>query len=311
MSYLKWVSPARAAALLLVPLLLVLAACGGDSGPTGPGEGDYFIRATIDGQNWSTAPGQVVAGASSPIPGSIFFQGASLGGTIQGLAFSLGRITGPGQYLLGINFGTGTGGIVTYTNGATSYNTPLNGASGTINITEITSNAVAGTFQVTVHPLVGDGDPITITNGQFRAPLSQGFELAPQDQRGNSLSATFSGAATGPFVGGTVVAAGEPATSFGFNGNNQTYMVSLSLSHVTTTGQLPLQTTVPLRRLTVTRNGVTGMWGGTAADVGTITITSLTDTRIQGTFSGTLAPVAGAVGTLEVTNGKFDILLDP
>lgn len=309
MSYLKWVLPARAVALLLAPLL-TFAACGGD-GPTDPEDGDYYIRATINGQNWNSAPNQVFSGASGPIPGSLFFQGASLSGTTQGMAISLSRITGPGQYLLGMNIGTGSGGIVTYTNGTASYSTRLDGAAGTINITEISSTAVAGTFEFTAHPTVGSAPHVTVTNGQFRAPLSQGFQVATQEQRGSSITATFGGALTGPFVGATVGRAGAPATLITMNGNNLTYTVSLALSNVAATGAVPLQETLPIRSVTVMRNGETGRWGGTANDVGTLTVTSLTATRIQGTFSGTLAPTLGAVGDLQITNGQFDILLDP
>src|SRR4029078_8310558 len=50
---------------------------------------------------------------------------------------------------------------------------------------------------------------------------------------------------------------------------------------------------------------------GVSADVGTITITSLTKTRAKGTFSATLSPQPGTaavtIGPLTITNGSFDI----
>ena len=52
--------------------------------------------------------------------------------------------------------------------------------------------------------------------------------------------------------------------------------------------------------------------GGLVATVimtiaGTLTITTLTPTRIAGTFSGTLAPNAQTTGTMTVANGAFDV----
>jgi hypothetical protein len=50
-------------------------------------------------------------------------------------------------------------------------------------------------------------------------------------------------------------------------------------------------------------------WGLTASDVGTVTITSVTATRLRGTFSATLQPQAGSSQTqpLTITGGTFDV----
>lgn len=307
MSHPKWTSQFRAVVFWLAPLL-ILTACG-DDGPTGPGQGEYYISASINGQSWNALSNQIVAGPSSAIPGSIFFQGASLGNPGHAVAIALGRITGPGQYPLGMNPGTGSGGIVTYTSGAQAFTTPLTGAAGSITISEISSDAVTGTFQLTATPLVGDEAPVSITNGRFHVPLSSGFEVAPPEERGNLISLTFGGAATGQFVGGTVAAAGEPGTLMTFSGTNQTYTVIVALSSVSAVGTVPLQNTLPIRRISVQPSSGTGVWGNNPNDSGTITVTSVTGGRIQGTFTGTLAPSQGAVGNLQVTNGQFDIMI--
>ena len=53
-------------------------------------------------------------------------------------------------------------------------------------------------------------------------------------------------------------------------------------------------------------------WGGTAADQGTVTIESISNARLVGTFSGTLAPIGPpARPPLVVTDGQFDVRRSP
>ena len=55
-------------------------------------------------------------------------------------------------------------------------------------------------------------------------------------------------------------------------------------------------------------NDYEGFYSGTAqADPFTVTITSITATRVIGTFKGTLTPLAGAPGTKVITGGTFDV----
>ena len=62
---------------------------------------------------------------------------------------------------------------------------------------------------------------------------------------------------------------------------------------------------MPVRKLTVFVNGAAVGYGGTQADVGTMTINSVTAKRMSGSFSATLAQVGGA-GSMTVT-GNFDV----
>jgi hypothetical protein len=54
---------------------------------------------------------------------------------------------------------------------------------------------------------------------------------------------------------------------------------------------------------------VNGWRSDQAGGSGSVTITSLTTTRMRGTFTATLGPIpnTGAAGTLAVANGSFDI----
>ncbi len=57
--------------------------------------------------------------------------------------------------------------------------------------------------------------------------------------------------------------------------------------------------------------GSQSWWTPLNGKAGTITITSLTSTRVAGTFSGELGPLAGGAGTVHITNGKFDVPRNP
>ncbi len=74
-----------------------------------------------------------------------------------------------------------------------------------------------------------------------------------------------------------------------------------------TSGPLTDAGTVPIRTVRVQRAGTTNAWGGLSGDVGTLTITSITATRMAGSFSGTLAPISGGGAGLVVLNGQFDV----
>ncbi len=286
-------------------LMLLAAGCGGGGGTTGPGTpATGTIAATVDGVAFSTTAAQSVA--VSTTPGSLAFQGTQVaGGAARVMSFSLAFIPGTGTYPLGANIGTTPGGIVTYVNGATSYSTPLSGTAGTITITSLTAARVAGTFAFTATPLVGSGAAAVATGGTFDVPRSAGYVVPTADLAGSTITATIGGS---PRVMATVTGAGGGSASRFFGGQDLVWSISLSAGPYsapasgTLTGQ-----TVPLRRIVVQRLGTTQTWGGAGGDTGTFTITSITPTRIVGTFSGTLAPNAGATGTLAVTGGTFDV----
>ena len=70
-------------------------------------------------------------------------------------------------------------------------------------------------------------------------------------------------------------------------------------------------TAAPARTITVGSN-FTGspadIWGGDVTDTGTVTITSLTATRIQGHYSATLKNVIGADAVVPLSiNGTFTL----
>jgi hypothetical protein len=57
--------------------------------------------------------------------------------------------------------------------------------------------------------------------------------------------------------------------------------------------------------------GVNSWWTPLDGDAGSITITSMANGRVAGHFEATLAPLAGGTGTVEVTQGQFNVPINP
>jgi len=293
----------------LVPVfvLAALSGCGSD-GPSGPdGDSEYYLSARIDGAQWSADPSLIyVAATSEATPAMITFQGSTLDGGGRSIVFHLARIPGPGTYPLGMNIGTGTGGIASYVTGGVGWNTPLTGAAGTVTISSITESTVTGTFEFVATRADGVAGTVTVEQGRFRVPLNSGFTPATADELGNRVTGTVDGS---PWNAATVVAVGNPATLAGLTASNDQYMVTISFGPIDGPGSGPLAPGVPIRRVYAQRMGGTGGWGGTNLDDGTLTIESLTATRVKGRVTGTLSPVAGANGTLRIEDLEFDVRL--
>jgi hypothetical protein len=290
---------------LMLGAVLGLFGCGGDA--AGPGEGSGNFQASIDGSAWSADPALIVTWTSTTaVAGTLGFQGSTLGSDGRSLAINLSRIPGIGTYPIGVNIGTATGGIGTLSRGSQGWTTPLSGAAGTLTIATLTEDRVSGTFSFEMDPVGTSGPRIAVTNGRFDLPMSPGFVAATPAQLGSRVSGSIAATA---WNAATVATSGAPGTLFVATASNDAYMVSLTMGPVTGSG--PLSTGVPARRVSVQRIGGPGTWGGTAADQGTLTITSLAGGRMVGTVSASLAGTAGTVGTLVLQNIAFDLRLDP
>jgi hypothetical protein len=116
------------------------------------------MSASIDGSAWSTT----IVGAN-PGAGFIIIAGASVGGqTTVGLTIAL---SGTGTQTMGP--GTLTAGSVLI--GSQMWQANTSAGSGSITLTTMTSNRVAGTFTFTAKGLGISVAPATrvVTNGQF------------------------------------------------------------------------------------------------------------------------------------------------
>jgi hypothetical protein len=154
----------RHTSITVLSAALLIAACGGGSksGPTSPtttttGTG-RSMSASIDGTQWSTT----IVGAN-PGAGFIIIAGSNVGGqTTVGLTIATG---GTGTQTIGP--GTLAAGSVLI--GSQMWQANSFGGGGTITLTTVTSNRVAGTFTFTAKALVNSVTPATrvVTSGQF------------------------------------------------------------------------------------------------------------------------------------------------
>jgi hypothetical protein len=290
-------------------LAFLLAACGGST-PTDPGGGGggggngNAFSATIDGTAWSANQATITsAGNTSQLPGGLIFSGGTLTQPSRSLVINLGRISGPGTYPLGVNTGTNAGGTLTMVLGSESWWTPLNGDGGTVTISSMANGRMQGTFTATLVPLAGGSGTVQVTNGQFNLPINPGYSAPAADDRGSTVEADLGGM---EFHGATIVGLGGGTSLIGFTASNLTHTVILTAGPAEGTGTLPLQhITVPLRKVQVIASGTSTGYGGTGADVGTMTITAVTGNRMAGTFTGRLGRVTGG-GSLQVS-GSFDV----
>lgn len=292
-----------------------LAACGGggSGGPGGPGGGGVGFSATIDGQAWTAdATGFSVTG-NPGVPGSLIIAGVEVvaPNDYRTLSLTVSFIGAPGVYPIGINIGTTPGATASVTQVSpgpvsTFWLTSLNGAAGTLTVTSLTATRMKGTFSFTgdLSP-PGPGPQATVTNGSFDVALPSGFTAVPAGNHGSTFTADLGGSA---FNGATVLALGDLSLG-SFSGGGQTVATSVSLTTataITTPGTYALGTQMTL---SVLEFGSGDSWGSTTGVTGTVTLTSVGNGRVVGTFDGVLVPLGPTVGNLTVT-GSFDMLVN-
>jgi hypothetical protein len=265
------------------------------------------MTAKIDGQVWSPLTQYVTAQTVPNAPGTFLLQGSVILSASDALTIqiTLYNVAGTGTYALGVG-PTVFGGSAAVSKAVGSWGTQLTGSAGTITLTALTPTRIAGTFEFSATPLVG---PVTgtksVTDGQFDLALQSGGSLPPlPDNRGSRIRASFGG---NVWNAATVVSQIASDTLI-LSSSNDDSSLSMSLGALSGPGTYPLSDTAPVRWIQVVpQSGGTG-WGPGAGTSGTVTITSLTATRVVGTFTATLAPAGGAAGSpLVITSGEFDV----
>lgn len=292
--------------------VVVAAACGGSGdGGGGPSGGGAGMTARINGTSWSAT--QVQVGVVSPqIPGSITISGIKVSGTsTSSILLLLGFVGGPGTYPLGVNLASTPGGegelLETSSTSVENRGTPFSGGSGTLVVTTLSATQMTGSFEFVAEPILGStftGNK-TITNGSFDITLPANFTSVPAANHGSTVTAHL-GATV--FNGATVVGIGSMG-SYSFGGSTDSLDVSfVTATPVTTPGTYPFLTGF---NVTVTDFKKNHNWGGVSGDVGSVVVTSVSSGRIAGTFSGTLHSLGAMTADLTVTNGSFDVRIDP
>jgi hypothetical protein len=142
----------------MIAVALALASCGGGDGPAGPNNQQAGpMSARLDGQAWTAAS---VATAASTAGQAHAVAGSNTQATI-GFGFIN---AGPGTYPIGA--GSATNALVTQ--GASTWSANQFQGSGTIPITALTAERIAGSFTFTAEPATGGATGTrVVTDGQF------------------------------------------------------------------------------------------------------------------------------------------------
>lgn len=278
-------------------LCLLLTACGGND-PTGPG-GSANFQATIGSAVWQAQTASAVAGVN----GTFTISGGSASGS--GLALVLYNMSAPGTYPLGVG-GSVFGGSATVTEGVASWWTALSGAAGTVTISQVSATRIVGTFSFTAVPLAGGATGTRqVSAGSFDLAVTTTGSITVPANVGNRAGGTLGGL---PWNAATVVMVSAPASGLMTSGfSNDTHNINLILSGLAGAGTYQLNTGVA-RYFTVMLTGTATTWGGTqASNSGSVVLTSVTASRVVGTYNATLQPGVGNPGGPLTITGTFDL----
>lgn len=298
----------------------LLVACGG-GGSTGPdddddddnnggGNGNPRFTATVDGAPFtaSAGAGSILAIQHAPKSGGYLVSGQSGTGTIL---LTLNYITGPGTFPLGVDAVTVPGGFAGITTSVGGWTTPISGAAGTVTITALTPTRIAGTFSFTGSLTTGgDTGTKTVTAGQFDAPMAANSPIAVlTDSMGSTMAMSLGGQAWNA----AIVSGQTTQTHMALSGINNLQTMIFTIPKPTATGTYQLSNQPGSILMAWDPNAVAPAGArccyGVLGDVGTLTITHLSTTRVRGSVTATLTaqPGTAASGTLTVSGGTFNI----
>jgi hypothetical protein len=305
-----------AQALLGATIVALLAAGCGNKASSGPGgmappppgggtSGPSPLSMTVDGQPWSADPLAAGVGVTVGTPGLyILVASRRVGAALTYTGFELYNIGGPGTYDLGVGF-TNFGGRFTFGDATGAWWTPLSGAAGSVTITTLTPTRIAGTFACTLDPLSGDAHGrLTITNGSFDFPIVSNTAGPLPDNAGSRLSATVDGEAwNGAEIMALRLGVGDSLVSCG--AGNLAGALGFAVTGATAPGTYSIESGTST--LNFTDASRARRWGIAGRDSGAIVITSISPSRIKGTFGGRLAAALGTSASMHIVGGSFDL----
>ena len=275
------------------------------------------MTAKVDGAAF-VASNPSITSANQIAPGSYSFSGLQSSTTAATIiTVTLANIRGPGTYPLGVGPQV-PGGSVILAVATAGWISPMTGADGSITITSLSTTEIAGTFNFIVTASSSGATPATrtITEGDFHLPVKQLTTIgAIPDNAGSTLTMTANGSAfNGAFAQASLnTISGSPGQFLVIASSNSTRGFGITLSGVTGPGTYALGNTSTVTRqmqFSFVSNVLANTWSSIGpGSSGSVIITSMTSTRIKGTFSGVLGPAPGfsSPGTATIANGVFDI----
>lgn len=307
----------------LATLLLFTAfvGCGGKSAtgpntpPPPPPPAGGPMTATVDGQSFGTT---TFTAATHAATGSYVISAQSVAGlNSKAITLILSNISGTGTYPLGTGAGV-EGGLATYVENGAGWGTPLSGQAGTITLTTLTDTRIKGSFSFTATEHTGGATGTrTLTGGTFDLALTTTGTFAPvPESRRNIVSATIDGRS---FKASTVASLMSGGRFFVISSSDTKYAVSFSFDNLTAPGTYPISSLpAVLSSVSIgasTAEGQSGpdcCWSSALGGTGSVVVTSVTPSRVTGTFAFTLNKSGGgATGPVTVTGGSFSLGRDP
>jgi hypothetical protein len=306
----------RALVLVVLPVFAFACSGGGDSSPTptGPTTGTTAgLSFKVDGV--SETAGSITAGLTNGI--------LSIGGTDSSRSTTLSfavtpTSAGTGTYTFGP--ASSANALILVGNPASSWQAGVGIGSGTVTITSLTSTSAAGSFSFSLVAVSGSGATGTkaVTEGVFNVTFTAGASPAPTPNGGNTFSTLIDGVLWNSSLSRRATLTNNILTITGQDTNFRVITLAVPVS-----GGLLIPPSSPLTvsldfgpgvRGTVSmvlgsQNWDNGHDGGT----GTFTVTSISSTRVAGTFTVTLVnnPInVTPVPTARLTSGQFDMTLE-
>jgi len=298
----------RPGALALLAGVLLIGCGGGATGPDddgGDGGGLPNFTATIEGVVWRPS---IAVSAINPLAGLYSITATrTLGSDNYTMVFSLWNIKGPGTYPLGVGAQMQGGTAQLSQPPSSGWNTPLSGTAGSIVITTLTATRMVASFNFVAEGSSGSAGTRTVTSGSFDIPVTGAGGVAAENQ-GHVVTGSIGGPFTGAAAAMVLTTGANPVLTI--TANNTVRSITISVANMTGPGTYPLSALTPVRTIGV--SGAPGnlfaTWASqVAGDSGTVTVSSVSTARLVGSFTATLAPLAGgAAGNLAVS-GSFDM----
>jgi hypothetical protein len=247
----------------------------------------------------------------------------SIGGTDSSqsttLSFALTPTAdGTGTYVLGPT--SAANAMILIGNPAAGWQAAVGTGSGTITISALTSTRASGTFAFGLAAVAGTGatGTRTITEGSFDVALTAIPTPAPTPSSGSTISVLVDGSPWTSSLSRRATLTNNFLTITGQDTNFRviTIVVPLSAGLLVPPSAAP---TITLDFTTGVRGTATMVLGaqnwdnGHDGGQGSFTVTSISATRVTGTFTVTLVnnPInAVAVPTVRLTSGTFDMALE-
>ena len=309
--------------LAVLSAAFAVACSGGQSSPTSPATPTNPAPNTPSAGSTLTFKVDGASATATSITAAYTNGILSIGGTDPSRSTTLGfaltpTSAGTGTYALGPL--SAANAQILIGNPAAGWQAAVGTGSGTITVNSLTSTSASGTFSFSLVAVAGSGATGTksITEGAFSVTFASVSSPSPTPSTGSTLSTLIDGVSWSSSLSRRATLTNNILTVTGQDTNFRVITLAVPISG----GLLvpPSQPTTVTLDFTAGIHGVVTMvlgsqnWdNGHAGATGSFTVTSISATRVTGTFTVTLVsnPLnAVPVPTARLTNGQFDMALE-